>query len=153
MNVEAAVRLSGFHVDVPLNRLEVIPVVITNHQFGVGTSHQGIPIIDRVALLAFFNNVYCHRVQLKDDKVLDPGDQVRFWNTPGEASRMLKQYLVCPPQVEFLRSCKEEYVSNLPLVSQPDKSYRVRRIRLNAEKVTSILSNPIFPVLRTDGNR
>ena len=101
MNVEAAVRLSGFHVDVPLNRLEVIPVVITNHQFGVGTSHQGIPIIDRVALLAFFNNVYCHRVQLKDDKVLDPGDQVRFWNTPGEASRMLKQYLVCPPQVEF----------------------------------------------------
>jgi hypothetical protein len=145
-NIEAAVRLSCFHVDVPLNRVEVIPVVITNHQFGVGTSHEGIPIIDLVGLLAFFNNVYYHHVQVKDNKALDLGYQLRFWNAPGDASQMLKQYLVCPPQIQILRSCKEEYVSNVPLASRPDKYYRVRRIRLNAEKVASLFSRPIFPV-------
>ena len=87
----------------------LIPLVISNYPFGIGTSHEDVPIVDLIALEAFFIGTYEHGVHTRGVQVLDAGRKVGFWDVPENASDALKRYLACPPQVEMFHDCEEEH--------------------------------------------
>ena len=139
INMDAVIRSATLHFIVPVEDIEVIPLVISNYPFGIGTSHEDVPIVDLIALEAFFIGTYEHGVHTRGVQVLDAGRKVGFWDVPENASDALKRYLACPPQVEMFHDCEEEHSQFVPLASRPGSCYWIQETRLNPNKVSLVL--------------
>lgn len=87
-----------------LEKINVIPFVITNRSLGVGFNIDSVPIIDQFILNRFFGEGEWEKfVTFKHNGSRSVGEVERFYETEEEALKNVLKYLSDPPQINFFK--------------------------------------------------
>jgi hypothetical protein len=108
----------------PKEPLEIIPVIITNLQLGVGMNIGGVPVADLLVLRRFLRDgVHERFVVVAPDGATHAGEQVVLYTSDEEAQAALAEYLATPPQLDTAKSLLR--LTTVPLLSFDRAAYAV----------------------------
>lgn len=115
-----------------LNRMKLIPLVVTNCPLGVGLSFHDVPVVDLLILQKYLDEGRLETWVLMNKRGGNKvGKVVKFYEAVGEAESNIQQYLSRPPQIEiFLEQTKVD-VYPLMMLNEDEKPARFTKMSVN----------------------
>jgi hypothetical protein len=109
---------------------KVLPFVVSNQAIGVGTSFEGVPIVDRQILDSYLGHggYYPYAQLANNGTVWDKGRFVSYFANSVEAEEKLEEYLSKPSAISRLEPF---FKTRRTLIAQSDKPFYVVSLELD----------------------
>lgn len=110
----------------PSKNTQIIPFILTNLTFGVGSKFSNVPVTDLLILGRFIGDGFLERfITFDPSHGHQGGEKIEFYKTAEEAESVIGDYLINPPQLQHFRDSVKVNHTTIPPIDDSDLPWQI----------------------------